>query len=125
MPPILNHLGLLHALEIRFDLLTAAKFSLGRGASIVRADDRRGDDTARAGLGLATGLNARSNPTAAVEVADKNRPLLLEGARGLGLRAPHGDWDTVQRTGIGTPCSFGSWVCFRVVNRASMGKICA
>jgi hypothetical protein len=30
---------------------------------------------------------------------------LLEGARGLGHRAAHGDWDTVQRTGIGTPCS--------------------
>jgi hypothetical protein len=30
---------------------------------------------------------------------------LLEGARGLAHRAPHGDWHTVHRTGIGTPCT--------------------
>ena len=30
---------------------------------------------------------------------------LLEGARGLAHRAPHGDWDIVHRTGIGTPCT--------------------
>jgi hypothetical protein len=30
---------------------------------------------------------------------------LLEGARGLAHRAPHGDWHTVHRTGIGTSCT--------------------
>ena len=32
-------------------------------------------------------------------------PSLLEGARGLAHRAPHGDWHTVHRTGIGTSCT--------------------
>jgi hypothetical protein len=34
-----------------------------------------------------------------------DRSTLLEGARGLAHRAPHGDWDTVHRTGIGTSCT--------------------
>jgi hypothetical protein len=36
---------------------------------------------------------------------DETPPGLLEGARGLAHRAPHGDWHTVHRTGIGTSCT--------------------
>ncbi|GFZ44956.1 hypothetical protein JCM24511_02682 [Saitozyma sp. JCM 24511] len=32
---------------------------------------------------------------------------VLEGARGLGHRATHGVWDTVQRSGFRTPCEHG------------------